>query len=497
MSRPDPARTPVLVGVGQSIQREELVTVVDLTEQATRAAFEDAPGLADRIERITTVSVIFSPCGRAPSMELAARLGLSGVRCETTTAGGNTPQWLVTRAAAEIAGGELKATLIVGAEATRSMRAANPGADFIGAADAGDTDESAEVEPDPVVGPEMTGVLSGAEVAAGFVRPAEVYPVFDSALAAAAGRSGAEQRAYLGQLLAPFSRVAAANPFAWFREELAAADISEPSKSNRLTAEPYTKRMNSFPNVDQGSALLVTSLELAREAGLADQCIFPWAGATNADVSPAARRDLGDSPAIRAAAWALFDALDLGIDDVDWIDLYSCFPAAFQVGAKAIGLAGDDPRGLTLTGGLPFFGGPGNNYSSHAIAAMALRLRESGRRGYVGANGGYLSKHSLGIYGSEPAPGEFRSIDTSKQQAEIQAAALTVAREGSGIATVVGATVVYARDGSVDSAPVIADLEDGRRIVAKAEASLLPGLAGGSLVGRRVSVAGSPPVYTL
>ena len=215
MSRPDPAHTPVLVGVGQSIEREGLVTVVDLTEQATLAAFEDAPGLTDRIERITTVSVIFSPCGTAPSTELAARLGLSGVRCETTTAGGNTPQWLVTRAAAEIAGGELKATLIVGAEATRSMRAANPGADFIGAADAGDTDERAEVEPDPVVGPEMTGVLSGAEVAAGFVRPAEVYPVFDSALAAAAGRSGAEQRAYLGQLLAPFSRVAAANPFAW------------------------------------------------------------------------------------------------------------------------------------------------------------------------------------------------------------------------------------------------------------------------------------------
>ena len=494
MSRPDPARTPVLVGVGQAIERGELATVIDLTERAARAAFEDAPGLSDRIERVTTVSVVFSPCGKAPSTELAARLGLSGVRCETTTAGGNTPQWLVTRAADEIAAGSLSATLIVGAEATRSMRTANPGADFIGASRAGGHGDE---QPEPVIGPDMKGTLTGAEVAAGMVRPAEVYPVFDSVLAASAERSVAAQRAHLGRLLAPFSQVAAGNPFAWFRDELDAADISQPSESNRLTAEPYTKRMNSFPNVDQGSALLLTSLELAREAGLADQCVFPWAGVSNSDVAPAARRNLGDSPAIRAAAGALFDAVGVGIDDIDWIDLYSCFPSAVQVGAKAIGLAVDDSRGLTLTGGMSFFGGPGNNYSSHSIASVALRLRESGRLAYVAGNGGFLSKHSLGIYGSEPPPGGFRSVDTSKAQAEIDALALPVASEASGSATVVGGTVVYGRDGSVASAPVIAELDDGRRIVAKAEPALLSSLAGRSLVGSGVLVAGSPPVYKL
>ncbi len=492
MSRPDPTRTPVLVGVGQSIEREQLVSVVDLTERASRNAFEDAPGLADGIERITTLSVVFSPCSKTPSSELAARLGLSPARCESSTAGGNTPQWLVTRAADDIAAGRLTTTLIVGAEATRSMRAANPEADFMSSVLA---NRNREGKADPVVGLEMKRALSEAEIAAGFGRPSEVYPVFDSALAAAAGRSVAEQRAHIGKLFAPFTRVAAANPYAWFRTELSAAEISEPSPSNRLTAEPYTKEMNSFPNVDQGSALLLTSLARAREAGLADQCIFPWAGVTISDVSPAARRDLGDSPAIRTAAGLLFDAVDLGIDDVDWIDLYSCFPSAVQVGAKAIGLAVDDARGLTVTGGLPFFGGPGNNYSSHAIASMALRLRESGRLGYVAGNGGYLSKHSLGIYGTEPPKQAFRSIDTAKQQAEIEASALSIAAEASGEATVVGGTVVYARDGSVARAPVIAELDDGQRIVAKAEPALLASLAGKSLVGSRVSVAGSPPVY--
>jgi acetyl-CoA C-acetyltransferase len=491
MSSPDPARIPVLVGVGQAIERKEQMTVIDLTERASLAAFEDAPGLSQRIERITTINVVFSPCGKAPSSELATRLGLADAYCESTTPGGNTPQWLITRAAGEIAAGKLSTTLIVGAEATRSMRNADPDADFIGA---NRPAEGAGVE--PVVGPQMDNVLTMAEIKAQLVRPMAVYPIFDSALAASSGRSCEQQREFIGRMLAPFTRVAASNPFAWFRKELDAAEISDPLASNRLTAEPYTKKMNSFPNVDQGSALLVTSLELAREAGLADQCIFPWAGATNSDVTPASRRDLGDSPAIRAAATALFAGADLGIDDFDWIDLYSCFPSAVQVGAKAIGLSLDDSRGLTLTGGLPFFGGPGNNYSSHALASMAGRLRESGRLAYVACNGGFLSKHSLGIYGSGPPPNGFLGIDTSKQQEEIDAAAIPIVTEAAGEATVVGGTVVYGRDGAVESAPVIADLDDGRRVVAMADPSLLPSLAGMSLVGSRVSVAGSPPIYS-
>jgi len=495
MSQSDPSRIPVLVGLGQSIEREKLVSIVDLTETASYAAFEDAPGLREQIERLTTVSVIFSPTPKAPSRELAARLELLNVECESTTAGGNTPQWAVNRAADDIAAGKLKATLIVGAESTRSMRASDPGADFFGASRSGKSDKTQQSE--PVVGPTMDGVLTMAEVAAGFTRPAEVYPVFESAIAAAAGRSMVQQREHIGQLLAPFSKVAASNPFAWFQEELSPSDISTPSKSNRLTAEPYTKRMNSFPNVDQGSALIVTSLELARAAGLEEQCIYPWSGATNTDVAPAARLELGGSPAVRAAAQAIFAASGVGIDDFDFIDLYSCFPSAVQVLADAINLDWKDSRGLTLTGGMSFFGGPGNNYTSHSIISAALRLRETGKLAYVAGNGGFLSKHSVGIYGSAAPKSGFCLADTKAQQAEINAAALPVATEASGKAIVVGGTVVYGRDGAVSGAPVIADLANGERIVASADPSILAGLAGETLVGRTISVKGSPIVYQL
>ncbi len=294
------------------------------------------------------------------------------------------------------------------------------------------------------------------------------------------------------------SEVAAKNPFAWFQQVRSADEIAEASPTNRITAEPYTKCMNSFANVDQGSALLVTTLAIAKEAGLTDRCVFPWSGATNAELAPAARRDLAGSPAIRAAGKATFDAARVGLEQIDFIDLYSCFPVAVEIGAAEIGLALDDPRGLTQTGGMSFFGGPGNNYVSHGIAAVALRLRESGRLGYASGNGGVLSKHSLGIYSNEPPADGFKLADTSTEQAEINASALEVVHEAEGEARVDGSSVVYDRAGDPVAAPIIASLADGRRVVAVASEETLPTLAGKSLVGETVRVTGAnPPRYSV
>jgi len=504
---PDPTRIPVLVGVGQSIEREGRTDVIELAERAARAAFADAPGLERRIERLSMVGVSFSRVGGAPASQVAERLGLRAVRCEVTTPGGNTPQWLVNRAAREIAAGQLGGTLICGAEATRSLRLADPDADFLSAGrrSANRNADRGEDEADPVVGPSVRGLLGPAEIQAKLLRPAEIYPIFESVLAARAGCPPAAWREHLGRWLTRFTEVAANNPYAWFQEQLSAEAIAQPGPANRLTAEPYTKRMNSFANVDQGAALLVTSYAHARSAGLADRCVFPWSGATTSDVTPAARRDPGGSPAIRAAAAAAFEAGGIGLDEIGSFDLYSCFPVAVEVGAAELGLALDDPRGLTRTGGLPFFGGPGNNYTSHAIAASVLWLREQGGLAYVAGNGGLLSKHSIGIYGGTPPPRGFVVADPDEEQARIASDGLEVFEEASGIATVVAGTVVYDRAGEVTSAPVIATLDSARpseaadapRIVANAEEAILSGLKGASLVGRKVRVEGKPPVYAL
>ena len=480
----DEARIPVVVATAQCAERDELVGALDLAERMAADALDQVPRLRAAIGRVSVVGIL-SPVGPAPASALAGRLGLTPAVCETTSIGGNTPQLLVTRAAADIAAGRLDATLIAGAEAMRSSKAGHRGLakDALGDAD-------------PSVGDSRLGT-GDAENAVGLILPVHIYAMLESAIAARAGATFDEHRTRMGQLLAPFTAVAATHSAAWFPQPRPAEEIATPSVENRIVAEPYTKRMTAFLNVDQGAAVVVCSLAAARAAGVADRAVFVWSGADCHDVwEPVARPDLTASPAIAAAAGATLQAHDLGIDDVTAFDLYSCFPAAVEAATDAIGLAGDDPRGLTVTGGLPYFGGPGNNYSTHGIATMVDRLRDEGddARGLVSALGWYTTKHSYGLYGASPPPSGFVNPDLSARQREIDTTALPVAVTAEGEGVVVASTVVY--DGeSAALAPVIATLDDGHRVVAAAAAGQLGSLAGRNLVGQRVRVSGDPLSY--
>ncbi|MHB1785022.1 MAG: acetyl-CoA acetyltransferase [Acidimicrobiales bacterium] len=478
----DEERIPVLAAVGQVTERDGGgVDAIGLAEMASRAALDRAPGLAEAVGKVCFVGSL-SPVGPAPAAILGARLGLGRVSVETTTIGGNTPQWLVTRAADAIAAGRGDTVLIAGGEALAS----------------GGRGPRAEGEAggaDPVVGDVRPGT-SAYEVAIGLYLPAHVYPMLESAQAARLGRDLAEHRRHLGAFLSPFTEVAAAHPLAWFPQARSAEEISRPGPGNRITAEPYTTRMNAMIRVDQGAALVVSSLAAARRAGVADQVVYIWSGADAVDVwAVPARAELTTSPAISAAGGAALSAVGLGIDDVDYFDLYSCFPIAVEIAAAALGIRLDDRRGLTVTGGLPYFGGPGNNYTTHAIATLAGRLLEGGGTGLVSGLGWFVTKHSIGLYGSTPPPGGFRVGDTTAGQAAIEADAIPVVDTASGPARVEAATVIYDREGSVTGAPVYARLPGGSRVVAAAHPEELAALAGINLVGATVDVAATPPTY--
>jgi acetyl-CoA C-acetyltransferase len=514
----DDDRLPVVVAFGQSIERDQLVTPVDLMARAAQAALAQAPALGARIQRLSVVDIM-SRTGSAPAAELAARLGLVPAVTEVTTIGGNSPQWLVNRAAADIAAGRLSVTLIAGAEAIRSSRDRRHRGEPPALA-------TSDLGPDPVVGDAQPGI-GPAESAIGLVVPVHIYPLFESVVAARAGHSTPEHRAAIGHLFAPFTRVAAANPYAWFPQVLTSEEIATPSPENRVVSEPYTKRMTAFLGSDQGAALVVCSLAAARRAGVADRAVFIWSGAGATDVRfPSARPDPGRSPAIAAAGRALFEAAgraagaagaagaggatgaggSVGIDDIDVLDLYSCFPSAVELGADALGLALDDPRGLTVTGGLPYFGGPGNNYTTHGIGAVTDRLRKhsgSPARGLATGLGWFVTKHALGLYATEPPPGGFHLGDTTLAQQRIDASAVEVALgvDGPTDATVVAVTVVRDHDGSASAAPMIARLADGRQVAAAPAddqvAAAMGGLDTPTLVGTGVVVDGEPPRYRL
>ena len=172
------------------------------------------------------------------------------------------------------------------------------------------------------------------------------------------------------------------------------------------------------------------------------------------------RHDLATSPAATSAARALRDATGVRADDIAHVDLYSCFPSAVQMQAAALGVALDPAP--TLTGGMRFSGGPWNNYAMHGITTMADVLRrDPGSQGVVSANGGYVSKVSMGLYSTEPPPEPFRLIAAERTEDESRTRALDPAPDGRG--TIETFTVMHNGHSEPTDGILTCIMVDGRR----------------------------------
>jgi acetyl-CoA C-acetyltransferase len=484
----DPWRTPVVLGVGQLVDRSASSDPLDLVRQATELALADAPGAAAAVTGLWVVGLLAGG-GRAPARTVADELRLEPATLATTTIGGNTPQWLVSQAADRIAAGQPETIVICGGEALASLRRGQM------------PRQRRETGADAVIGDPRPG-LSAIEQATGLALPAQVYPLIESAIARRLGRRLIDHRRALGELLAPLSEVAAHHEIAWRRQLLRPEEISgvDPAGRNQLLSQAYTKSMHACLYVDQAAAIVVSSLGQAQALGLADQAVFVHAAADATDVwFPSARPDPGRSPGIAAAAAAALDAAEIGAEDLALMDLYSCFPCALEMAAEALDVSVADPRVAGVTGGLPFFGGPGNNYTTHAIATMVGRLRDAPEAtlGLVTGLGWYVTKHSVGIYGNRPPVRDYRRGDTAEAQRAIDATAVPVVTGLPGSpATVLAATVLYDHGDPV-SAPAFLRLADGRHAVGCLDAAELHQVGDTNLVGARVHASGTPPTYTV
>ncbi|MBF8189390.1 acetyl-CoA acetyltransferase [Nonomuraea sp. K274] len=471
-------RTPVLVGAGQASERIGEPgylrrSPVELAAAAAREAITDSG--ADVAADIDTVAGVRqfeisvpgvpAPLGRSNNYprSVAGRVGAAPRRAILEVAGGQGPQHLVNELAAAIAAGTAEVALLFGSEAISTVRhwaASEDRPDFSETAD-GDLEDR---------GYGLEGLGSAFEAAHGLTDAPSQYALFENARRARLAQTRQEYAAGMGALFAPFTKVAAANPHAAAPTERGAAELVTPSERNRVIADPYTRYIVAREKVNQGAAVLLTSVAAARRLGVSeDRWVFLHG---HTDLRERALLDRADLSAAPAAVLAVTHALDLaGIDAADLaaIDLYSCFPIAVTNVCDGLGLPVDGSRELTVTGGLPFFGGAGNNYSMHAIAETAHRLRAMpGAYGLVGANGGALSKYSAGVYSTTPTG--WRPDESERLQAEIDAwAAVEQAGQADGWGTIETYTVKHRRDGRRTGIVVGRLAADGRRFLAMAD----------------------------
>ncbi len=477
MQRLDESRIPVLIGFGQLTDKsplEEAGTPLDLMARAVTAAAEDAgPGntLLAEVDTLVAVGLTVdepnsgSKLGgmfRNVPLTLCQRLGIDPERRFYTDTGGNTPQKMVNLFSERISQGECNTVIIAGAEALDTMiKRLKGGMDLDSWSD------------DPGGRPEILGTprtpQTPHEDSYGVNTPSTIYPLFENALRGKYGESVDAHRSHMGALYQRFNEVAAANPLSWFPTRRNAEEIATESASNRFVGFPYTKYLNSVIRVNMGGALIMTNVAEARRMGVAqDKWVYLHGCGDACDAwFVHERQDYHSSPAIRTIGQQALSMAGVTIADMDYFDIYSCFPSAVQIACDELGIAHDDPRPLTVTGGLPYFGGPGNNYVTHSIGAMMQTLRANpGKWGLVNANGWFVTKHSLGVYSTTPPEKPWQREDpASYADIPTQVSAPSFTEQPSGDAAVETYTVLHSRKGP-ERGLVIGRLTDGTRFFA-------------------------------
>jgi acetyl-CoA C-acetyltransferase len=488
-----PDRQPIIVGVGQLTHRiadpDQVIEPMEMMERVARLAADDAetPRLLEKLDSVTVINLI-SWTYSDPAGRLAARLGATPRERVYTSLGGNSPQWRVNETSERIRQGEVDIALIAGAEAMHGLRLLRK---------AGRTPEwPAAAERPEMVGESRWGT-NDEEQRHHAQAPVQIYPLFENALRAHRGWTIPQHRDFLARFCANFASIAARNPHAWFRDAKTADQIGTVGPDNRMISFPYPKYMNAIMDIDQAAAVLLTNIATARRLGIPEKkWVYVRGGGHATDhwfVSD--RIDFHSSPAIRAAGEHALHQAGMKISDVDFLDLYSCFPCAPQIAADMLGLALDDPRPLTVTGGLPYQGGPGNNYVTHALATLVEKLRESpGKSGLTSAVGWYLTKHAVGVYSTVPAAEPRLRDDPSEyQQAVDRQPAPPCVAEPSGAATVETYTVVHDRDGAPTVGIVVARLADDRRCWANIrDRAVLERIEESEFIGTRGKVRHDP-----
>jgi acetyl-CoA C-acetyltransferase len=477
------ARIPVIVGAAQFIQRDvELAEALDplaMLCRVARQAAQDAgggDGLLESLDTICLVDAVGWHPENAPSL-LADALGSRATTYVTAPIGGETGLSLINGAAARIAAGQSHAAFVGGIHLLKSLRAAIQKRVRLPWPKGG----RGELQwwSDPRAGETPLERRHGLE------QPTEFYPLFENALRARRRQGLQAHRAALGRLFSPMTRVAAQNPYAWFPIERSSDELCTVTPKNRMVAYPYTKYLNAILDTDQAAGVLLMSDEAARSAGLPRDRSMYWLGGSYAEEKSwfvSERADLSRSEALGACASRVLDSAGATMQELDFIDFYSCFPVAVELACEAYGIAEDDPRGLTITGGLPYAGGPGSNYTTHAVAAMLERVRaKPGSIGLCSGNGWYLTKHSAALFGSEPRPARPRDAGAKAVGAE----PLPIANECSGTGRVEAYTVTYDREGAPRRGIILGRLESGQRFVANTphDRALLEALVARELCG--------------
>ncbi|GAA1455735.1 acetyl-CoA acetyltransferase [Williamsia maris] len=488
----DPSTVPVIIGVsdlrsgGAGVTAEPREPAALITE-ATDGAIADT-GVADLGPRIDTIYAVKTASWSYDDLPglIGRHVGAASPQTHTSSIGGHWPAALLDRIGAQIAAGTTSVALLIGGESAASTRAlSKAGLDPIGQGWLREPGGPPDFSTDDLGSDDMRR--------ANVVAPTRVYPLFENRFGHDRGLTPQETLRESATMYARFSEIAAEHPVAWTPTVRSADEIATVGPRNRSVSDTYPLMMNAMPFVDQAAAVIICSLAVARELGVAeDRVVHLWGGAGATDTPDVvAREHFGHSPALTSAVDRTLAGAGITGRDVGIVDAYSCFPIVPKLLLRALDLP--DSFVPSVLGGHCSFGGPLNSYSLHAVAEITrlLRAGEPGTVAMVHANGGYLTYQHTVLLSRAAHPDGYIG---DPEHVRITSSAPELAVSYDGDAEIVTATVEYDRDGTPKTAVIIAETADGRRVAGHTDpsgaAELLGHTDGGarSLVGIAIHV---------
>ena len=468
---------PVVVGIGCLQQKgnfKDLDEALILMDKATKAAINDSTN-----KNITNyIDEIRVPKGfwryRDPGRWVAKNNNIKSVETSVTKIG-ILQQNLINSACNRVIKGEINGSLILGGESRYKMlRASIENKEYL--------ETSLNINPDKYIkAPEDLNLdIEKKELG---LMAVGYYAILESAFRAASNNKINEHNDFLASIYAHYSEIAFKNADGWIEKPLKKSEIGNISKKNPSQAYPYNKYHCTSWNVNQSAAIIICSEEVANNLDIPfEKRVYPLASSENNHmISTLQRPNLIESTGMRLAANYILDICNNNNLKPNLYDLYSCFPVAVQMFAKSLKL--DDIKDKTITGAMPFAGGPLNSYVLHSTIKLIEKLRENNGIGIITGVSGMMTKQSYALWSKDPHV-DFLYKDFTKD-AEIvdQPIELSDFKDGEG--KIIGYTIINKEN--IDKVIMFINTTDNKRkLITSSDKTIIKLMEKNEWIGKKI-----------
>ena len=470
----------VVIGVSAIQQKgdfENLDEALFLMDQAVKEALSDSgnKSIKDHIDEIRIPKGFWRY--RDPGKWIAKNNDFKNIPTTYVTKIGVLQQNLINEACLKIENGEINASIILGGEARyKQLRSVIEKKEYFETKLDENPDFYIKAKED-LYGDEELEELGA--MAVGY------YATMETALRKNDNENIEEHQNNIASMYEEFSKVASNNEDAWLDHPYSKKEILETSKKNKMLAYPYNKLHCTSWNVNQSAALIICSEELANKLEIDNKKrVYPISSSENNHMIAIQQRPkLYESLGMIYAAKSInrmMEQLDIRLDAYD---LYSCFPAAVKMFSKSLELGSELPK--TITGSMPYAGGPLNSFVIHSTVKMIQKIRAlEARHGLVTGVSGMMTKQSFCVWGKEYQ--EQFIFDDVTERAKLDEKPVELSNIAEGEGEIIGYTIIEGSEHAYKAVLYLDDEKKHRKVVSSLDKNFINLLMEEEWVGKKV-----------